>query len=66
MEIYFRKTNEKKTIEIEREKTVEEILKDLNLKVCESVVLKNSEIVIEEEVVNNSDKLEIVTSGSHG
>lgn len=66
MEIYFRKTNQVRVLHIKEEKQVKDVLEELGLKVCECVVLRDSQIIIESVVVNDSDNLEIITSGSQG
>lgn len=57
---------ENKEEELEFEGRISELLKFLSLPEGSVVVLKNGDIVTEDEIVRNEDELEIIGVGSKG
>ncbi|MDI3544274.1 MAG: hypothetical protein PWQ28_555 [Candidatus Woesearchaeota archaeon] len=57
---------ENKEEELEFEGSISELLKSLSLPEGSVVVLKNGDIVTEDEIVRNEDELEIIGVGSKG
>ncbi|MDK2907842.1 MAG: hypothetical protein PWQ87_300 [Candidatus Woesearchaeota archaeon] len=57
---------ENKEEELDFEGSISELLKSLSLPEGSVVVLKNGDIVTEDEIVRNEDELEIIGVGSKG
>lgn len=66
MEIYLEKDNKTICKEIEEEKTIKEILNELNISVDSVIISKNGEIALEDETVSDQDKLKILSVISGG
>lgn len=66
MEIYLEKENKFIQYKIEGEKILKDILKELNVNIDSVILSKNDEIALEDEIVNNNDKLKILSVVSGG
>lgn len=66
VEIYLEKEN--KTIEKKLEKStkLKDLLKELDISVESVILVKNNEITLEDEEVNNKDKIKILSVVSGG
>ena len=63
MEVFIEKTN--KTIKVEA-KTIKELLKKLKINSTTVLVVKNDEIILENEKINPKDKIKILSVVSGG
>lgn len=66
MEIYLEKENKTINYEINEKITIKELLKLLNITLESVIILKNGEVTIEEEVVENKDLIKILSVISGG
>ncbi len=64
MKIYIEKEN--KNLNLEYKGTVKELLEKLNINIETVVVLKNNEIVTEEELLEEKDEIKILSVISGG
>ncbi len=64
MKIYIEKEN--KNLNLEFKGTVKELLEKLNINIETVVVLKNNEIITEEEVLEEKDEIKILSVISGG
>lgn len=65
MEIYIERINQKIYKNITRV-SVKELLKELNINLEEVLVTKNDELVDEDEILENNDKVKIISVISGG
>ncbi len=66
MEIYFEKENKTKKIELKKPTTLKNILDSEGI-IIESVILvKNGEVCLEEVIIDNGDKIQILNVVSGG
>ena len=66
MEIYFEKTNKTKTIELKKPTTLKEIIKQEKITLESVILIKNNNICLENEEINNNDKIKILSVVSGG
>jgi len=66
MEVFLERINETKIIELDSEKSLKEVLKDLDISVESVILIKNDEICLEDELVCNDDKIKILSVVSGG
>lgn len=66
MEIYFEKENKTKKINLKKNITLKELLKELNITLDSIILVKNDEICLEDEIVTNKDKIKLLSVVSGG
>ncbi len=68
MEIFIEKENRKVSYDIKEgeNKIIKDILSDLNISLESVLIVKNKQIVLEDEKVNNNDRLKILSVVSGG
>lgn len=66
MELFLEKENKTQTIELEKPTSIKEILKDLNISNESIIISKNGEICLEDEIINNDDKIKLFSVVSGG
>lgn len=66
MEIFIEKENKTKTIELKTKTQFKSILKKLNISLDSVILIKNDEICLEDELIENKDKLKILSVVSGG
>lgn len=66
VKILIERTGETKEIVLDKPKKIKEILKDLNISVSSVLILKNKQISLEEQEINNEDSLELLAVVSGG
>jgi sulfur carrier protein len=64
MKIFIEKTNTKKNIKFKG--TVKAILKKLNVNIEEVIVVKNGELVSEDDIIADKDRIKILSVVSGG
>ncbi|MEM1988913.1 MAG: MoaD/ThiS family protein [Candidatus Woesearchaeota archaeon] len=65
MEIYIERTNKKFQKNVDKIKVID-LLKELNINLEEVLVTKNDELVDENEILENDDKVKIISVISGG
>ena len=66
MEIYFDKEDKTYKIDFVGEKSVKEILKELNISFSSVIVEYNESLILEDKMLNNSDKINLLSVVSGG
>lgn len=66
MEIFLEKENKNINVELEQKSSITNVLKKLDISVESVIILKNDEVTIEEDFVENKDKLKILSVVSGG
>lgn len=66
MEIYLEKENKTITKELTSTIKLNELLKELKISIESVILVKNNEITLEDETVNNEDKIKILSVVSGG
>lgn len=59
-------SNKKKKINLKKPLKIIQILKKLNINPEEYIVKKNNELCLEEEIIENKDKIELISVVSGG
>jgi len=66
MEIFLEKDNKTIELEIKESKSLKNILKELDVSVESVILIKNDEICLEDELINNYDKIKLLSVVSGG
>lgn len=66
MEIFIERENKTQEVEIEKPTTLKSILDKLGISNESVILVRNDEIVLEEEEVNNKDKIKLLSVVSGG
>lgn len=66
MEAFLEKENKTISIELKKEKSLKDILKELNISIDSVILVKNDEVCIEDEMVSNEDKIKLLSVVSGG
>jgi len=66
MEIYLEKQNKTITKKLENPIQLNKLLKELKISIESVILIKNNEITLEDELINNEDKIKILSVVSGG
>ena len=66
MRVIIEESNTEKEIELKKPETLKNILKRLKILNSSSILVKNDKIVLEDEIVENTDTITILTVVSGG
>jgi dTDP-glucose pyrophosphorylase len=66
MKLFIEKENKTFELAMEREKSIKELLKEQGISLESVILIKNNEIVLEDEEVSNSDTLKLLSVVSGG
>lgn len=66
MKIFLEKDNKTIDFEVLKEKTISDVLKELDISIESVIILKNDQVTIEEDIVINSDSLKVLSVVSGG
>ena len=66
MIIYYERDRQEEEIIIEKPQKIKEILLEKGISLESVILVKNSKIVLEDELISNSDKLELLSVVSGG
>jgi len=66
MEVFLEKENKNFTIKIKEKRTLKSILKELNISIDSIILIKNNEITLEDEFVEDCDNIKILSVVSGG
>ncbi len=66
MEIFLEKDNTTITHTISGEVTISKVLQELNITIESVIILKNGDVTIEEDTVENTDSLKVLSVVSGG
>jgi sulfur carrier protein len=61
VKIFFEKDNSRKTIDAQKGQTIESLLKRMKINSQTVIVVKNGEVVTEQEVLKEKDELKILS-----
>ena len=64
--IFVDRNNLNKTLELDNNSIVSDLLKSLNINPVTVIVSRNNELILEEEKLNNNDKIKILSVISGG
>jgi sulfur carrier protein ThiS len=66
MKIYIERTNKEKEIKLTKKTQIKDILKKLNISNSSVILVKNNNVTLEEEFVEDKDSLKILSVVSGG
>ena len=67
MKVYIERNDEEKEFSLDGEKRkIKDVLKEMNIKLSSVILVKNGEICLEDEVVCDDDRVEILSVVSGG
>ena len=66
VKVYIDRENRNKTLELDNNMKVEDLLKELKLNPVTVIVSRNSELILEDEKLNNNDEIKILSVISGG
>ena len=66
MKIYLEKEDKEIEYQIKKNEKVQNILKKLNINISSCIVIKNNEIILEDEIVSQKDEIKILNVVSGG
>ena len=66
MKLFIEKENKTLELAMERKKSIKELLKEQGISLESVILIKNNEIVLEDEEVSNSDTLKLLSVVSGG
>ena len=66
MKLHIEKNNENIKINLKKKEIMKNILKKLNISISSCIIIRNDEIILEEELVSNEDDIKIINVVSGG
>ncbi len=66
MEIYYEKEDKYENVQLNEKTTIEKILKNKNISLDSVILVKNNQVCLEDETIENEDKLKILSVVSGG
>lgn len=63
---FIDRENKNKTIELDDNSTVSDLLKKLNINPVTVIISRNNELILEDEKINNNDEIKILSVISGG
>ena len=66
MEIFLEKENKTIYLELKKEETLKDIIKKLDISLDSVILVKNDQISLEDEKINDKDKIKILSVVSGG
>ena len=64
--VFFDRENKEKTVEIDKNSSVKDLLGKMNINPVTVIVSRNSSIITEDEEVNDNDKIKLISVISGG
>ena len=61
IKVIFEKEKSHRTVEVRREQTIESLLKEMKVNPQTVIVVKNGEVVTEQEILSDGDELKVLS-----
>ena len=66
VEIYLERENKTINVEIKNKKKIKELLNEMNISISSVIISKNDNVTLEEDFIENEDKIKVLSVVSGG